>query len=390
MAIAIDPATSVITVPQGDLAHLSGTLYSADSNQIRKDVMAILASEEYIWMADAFSHNTTVTLFGVTYARTLEYVTPYSIEFTPDAQWSVRLEGSNNNMGDVEAGILVQNQVQVIPTNSAGLIDLEILTSSAYQGKVVVSQTRGQAGTSKPIGTFERPSNNTDDALVIAMNEGLPEFLFTETMTVADGDFSLGYNFVGTSPNNVITLAEPADVTNCNFSNVTLVGELDGLNLVERCSIGTVTKLSGFIEKSALQATSTLSGTTFFAECYSQAPGMGYPTISTGAEVIMVRDHHGSLGIDGMTSGVHTIEIYGGRMVIEAGCTGGTIYYRGSQFQDIEDNSGGAVTLIDQTDAGRITNKVWEELIVNQSDPAKIGGFIVKRLLTKSFWLGNK
>lgn len=33
-----------------------------------------------------------------------------------------QLEGSNNNIWDVENGILNQNQVQVIPTNSAGLI----------------------------------------------------------------------------------------------------------------------------------------------------------------------------------------------------------------------------------------------------------------------------
>ena len=32
-----------------------------------------------------------------------------SITFTPDSQWSVRLDGSNNNYGDVTAGILNQN-----------------------------------------------------------------------------------------------------------------------------------------------------------------------------------------------------------------------------------------------------------------------------------------
>lgn len=34
---------------------------------------------------------------------------------------AARLVGSNNNFFDVENGILVQNSVQVIPTNSAGL-----------------------------------------------------------------------------------------------------------------------------------------------------------------------------------------------------------------------------------------------------------------------------
>lgn len=121
MALSLDPATKIISVPQGDLTLISGTLYSLDTDQFRKDVMSLLASENYIWMDDAYSHNTEVTVAGVTYARTLEFINGYSVEFTPNSQWSVRLEGSNNNIFDVESGILVQNQVQVIPTNSAGL-----------------------------------------------------------------------------------------------------------------------------------------------------------------------------------------------------------------------------------------------------------------------------
>ena len=121
MALSLDPATKVISVPQGDLTLVIGTLYSMDTDEFRKNVMSLLASENYIWMPDAYTHNTEVTVAGVTYARTLEFINGYSVQFTPNSQWSVRLEGSNNNIFDVENGILVQNQVQVIPTNSAGL-----------------------------------------------------------------------------------------------------------------------------------------------------------------------------------------------------------------------------------------------------------------------------
>lgn len=133
MALTLDPATKVISVPQGDLTLVTGTLYSLDTDQFRKDVMALLASESYIWMDDAYIHNTEVTVAGTTYARTLEFINGYSIQFTPDSQWSVRLEGSNNNIFDVENGILVQNQVQVIPTNSAGLISVGTALSAAEQ-----------------------------------------------------------------------------------------------------------------------------------------------------------------------------------------------------------------------------------------------------------------
>jgi hypothetical protein len=123
MALSLDPATKIITVPQADLTFVSGALYTLDSDQFRKDVMALLASENYIWMPDAFSHNTEVTVAGVTYARTLEFINGYSITFEDTgAAYTVRIEGSNNNIFDVENGILnPTDKVTVISTNSAGL-----------------------------------------------------------------------------------------------------------------------------------------------------------------------------------------------------------------------------------------------------------------------------
>lgn len=122
MALSIDPATQVITIPQADLTLVSGTLYELDTNQFRKDVMALLDDEDYMWMPNPFIHNTEVTVAGTTFARTLEFINGYSIEFE-NGSYSVRLAGSNNNIFDVENGILVQNTVQVIPQNSAGLVN---------------------------------------------------------------------------------------------------------------------------------------------------------------------------------------------------------------------------------------------------------------------------
>ncbi|MHC4312599.1 MAG: hypothetical protein ACYSW3_09075 [Planctomycetota bacterium] len=122
MAITLDPATKIFTIYQADLTLVTGTLYSADTDALRIEMMSLLASEAYIWMPDSYNHNTEVVVAGVTYARTLTTLNGYSYTFSPDSQWSVRLEGSNNDFWDIEAGNLNQNQVQVIPTNSAGLI----------------------------------------------------------------------------------------------------------------------------------------------------------------------------------------------------------------------------------------------------------------------------
>jgi hypothetical protein len=122
MALTLDPATKVITIPQADLTLVSGSLYELDTDQFRKDVMALLASENYIWMDDAFVHNTEVTVVGTTFARTLEFINGYSITFE-NLVYSVRLAGSNNNIFDVENGILnPSGNVTVIGQNSAGLV----------------------------------------------------------------------------------------------------------------------------------------------------------------------------------------------------------------------------------------------------------------------------
>jgi hypothetical protein len=124
MAITIDAATQVITVEQSDLTFVTGTLYEMDTNVYRLAVGALLASERYMWMEPAFNHNGEVTVAGTTFARIIEQTNGYVLEFE-NLTYSVRLAGSNNNLFDVENGILTQNLVQVIATNSAGLVRVD-------------------------------------------------------------------------------------------------------------------------------------------------------------------------------------------------------------------------------------------------------------------------
>lgn len=121
MALSIDWATGVISVPKADLTLVTGTLYKLDTQAFRLELKALESSVYGIVNLRNQRHSTEVTVGGITYARAIQIQAPYSVEFE-DGQYSVRLEGSNNNIWDIEAGILVQNQVQVIPTNAAGLI----------------------------------------------------------------------------------------------------------------------------------------------------------------------------------------------------------------------------------------------------------------------------
>ena len=129
MALSIDWNTKVITIPQADLTLLSGTIYELDTDAFRLELKDIEDSEEGMPHPDTHRHNTEVTVAGVTYARTIEIINGYSVTFE-DGQYTVVLKGSNNNIFDVENGILNQNQVQVIPTNSAGLIVNTVISGS--------------------------------------------------------------------------------------------------------------------------------------------------------------------------------------------------------------------------------------------------------------------
>lgn len=121
MAFTYDYATLTITVPQADLTLITGTLYELDTNVFRLTVADEQDSARGMPFVDAIRHNTEVTVAGTTFARTIEIVNGWSVTFE-DGAYTVRLAGSNNNLFDVESGILNQNTVQIIAQNSAGLV----------------------------------------------------------------------------------------------------------------------------------------------------------------------------------------------------------------------------------------------------------------------------
>lgn len=124
MAPSIDWPTGRITVQQSDtslLTLLSGTLYEFDTEAFRAALKDAEDSLEGMLWLDTHTRNPAVVISGVTYVPADNLINGYTLEFLPDAQWSVIMDGStNNNFADIAAGVLIQNQVQVIPQNSAG------------------------------------------------------------------------------------------------------------------------------------------------------------------------------------------------------------------------------------------------------------------------------
>lgn len=125
--ISVDPATYIITIPQADLIPLGGTSYRLDTNDFRTALNLWQASEDGCYQPKTHNHNTTVTLGGLTYARLVEIIDPYTITFEDVGQpYRVSLSGSNNNILD-KANL---NNVSIASANAAGLIELQVDSGS--------------------------------------------------------------------------------------------------------------------------------------------------------------------------------------------------------------------------------------------------------------------
>lgn len=117
MPITINHATRIIYVPQDFLTPLGGASYQLDINDLRLALKDLEDDADGMHLPDATRHNGEVTLAGTTFARSVEFVNGYRIEFE-DGAYSINLVGGNNNVADV----MVVNQVSLRSNNSAGLI----------------------------------------------------------------------------------------------------------------------------------------------------------------------------------------------------------------------------------------------------------------------------
>lgn len=152
--ITVDWGTKIINIPKADLTVVAGTLYELDTNQLRLTLKGLEDDDDGMAFERITRHNTEVTVAGVTYARTIEIINNYKLKFE-DGQYSVRLTGSNNNFFDIQNNILVQNQVQVIPTNSAGLQSVVSGSGVTEQDKVdIANEVWSTSATNPVVGSF--------------------------------------------------------------------------------------------------------------------------------------------------------------------------------------------------------------------------------------------
>lgn len=114
--------TKVIYVPKSFMTQIQTSPFEIrrlDLNLFRIALKDAEDSEEGMCAPHTHNHNTTISLGGVTLARVIEILDPYTVTFE-DGNYAVELYGANSNVADKTN----LNQVQLRSVNSAGMIQV--------------------------------------------------------------------------------------------------------------------------------------------------------------------------------------------------------------------------------------------------------------------------
>lgn len=172
MGLSITWATKVINVLQGDLTFIGGSVYELDTDQFRKDLNALQASADGIVFETTHEHTAPKTLAGTTFARFIEIINGYTIDFE-DGKYQVNLVGSNNNILDVKT----VNQVSLAVQNTAGLI--QVSTGSGLSAAQDAKLTAVDAQLSNIEGTYSH-----QEAMRLMLSTMVGKLLGAGTSTV--------------------------------------------------------------------------------------------------------------------------------------------------------------------------------------------------------------
>lgn len=300
MAISINWGTKVISVPKADTTLIQASpseIRELDLNTFRLALKALEAGEEGQPHLDTHTHNTEVTLGGLTYARVIEIINGYTITFE-DGQWAVNLVGANSNVADV----VNVNQVSVRSANSAGLISSPDIEYASYENGVTYDSTSSTVGTTHPAGTRRDPVNNMADAMVIAAYRGLGIIYVIGDLHLNSGGNYSNMVFVGESvTKTTIDIDSSANVVNAEFYEATVEGTLDGNAKLKNCRILDLDYIYGVIERCMLgPGTITLGGSeeAHFLDCWCGTVAAGLmPIIDCGGsgQGLAVRNYNGCL-----------------------------------------------------------------------------------------------
>lgn len=384
MAITINWGTSTINVPQSFLTPLGGSAYTLDTNAFRLALKDLEDSEAGMISPPTHTHNTAVTLGGIEYARVIAILPPYTVTFEETgAPYTVSLAGSNNNF--LEKTNL--GTVQILSSNSAGLINVAEVQQGAFEGRVHIdaanSSGKAKAGTTYPTGTRGAPCLTLADAKAVAMARGFMSFHVMGDLTIGATEDVTEYSFHGegatlNATRTTVTFTAGCVTAGAHFHNCRITGQQGGETNYHECIIDGLSGAHchydrcGFktsLQSYAVQASSTLSSTTHMTDLHSCYGGFQEVVVDRNGSKLNQRwmDFRGNIKFINQThatqSGSIWINMNGGTVTIDASCTKGAFYISGNC--KVINNSGGATVDVSEVVASNVSaeaiaDEVWQ------------------------------
>ncbi|MCK4261105.1 MAG: hypothetical protein KAX49_19170 [Halanaerobiales bacterium] len=314
---------------------------------------------------DITQQNPPVTISGAILARVVEIINGYTISFEElDYSYRVEATNANTNIGDVQN---VSN-VSLSTSNSAGLQDLSSMQAASFGGGVAVDTTSAFSTTVYPTGTRQNPVNNMASALLIAQERGFRTFFILGDLPLTTLDYSNGYIFLGDNAiSSSVTIEDAANVTECEFRELSITGILDNNNIVRNCSVSSLTHVNGFIYESAISGTITLAGgiQASLLNCFSGVAGgdvsqTAIVDMGGSGQSMVMRNYSGGIKVINRT-GVDaiSIDLVSGQAVIDSTVVAGEITVRGVGV--LTNNGVGTSTVNTEAliNKANITDAVW-------------------------------
>lgn len=338
MAITIDWSTFVINVPKADTVLVQS--YPAEIRQLDLDEFRLILkdiedSEEGMSFTKTHTHNTEVSLGGLTYARIIEILDPYTITFE-DGPWAVNLIGANSNVGDK----VNFNQVSVRTNNAAGLISSPLIEFASYGNSITIDEVNGTDSAIFPFGTPASPCKTLLNARDIAIARGFKTINVIGDLTFAfvPAGVLVDYIFIGNGRRSSTLTISNVEFTNCYFKNCTLQGTFSNSSYVDAtdCTIKNLYNitlhahdcdLSGVIELNELT-----NNICSFVSCYDGVPGSSTPIIQVNdCAALNIWQYSGGISVTNVTtSGAQIlIDLNSGRLFVDSSDTEGDIIVSG-------------------------------------------------------------
>lgn len=247
--------------------------------------------------------------------------------------------------GDEMVQFLPTTNVFVTLTSSASATvqELSAVQYSSYGGGVSLdmwhTRPNTMSGTTYPAGNKEYPTDTVQSAVTICQEKGFDTIFVIGNATFSTGDNITGLRIVGQNPVLTTVDLEPAALTlDCQLSNATVTGTLDGNTWIENCRILALEYIEGQIVNSMLMDDIYLTGTTqtHFSGCYSGLTELGVePTIDIGGNGrnLGLEGYTGVIRIVNMTVGptspVVVLNMNAGHVIIDPTVAAGDVIIRG-------------------------------------------------------------